>query len=304
MATTFDKYGFDAGKNKYDIDDLAEVKQRLAALETKTAKLTGDGCPFQIGGIYISTKSTSPKSIWPGTDWTPMKAGRVLLACNQTNPNASVEVKDFKGDVIETFPVAPNNEGGHYQSNTTLFACNLPWHVHDLPGSLKFHHHDLAFPQATYPNPSSNPPGTEYSDSYGLPTDTRVYTEASGTVSDTRYYTLRVDTQSQEIGWAIRNVYDTSGQFDPSHIIGVSTAHGTLKTSNNSHPDHPITTTHLTIPDPGSSTGINYTQPTDEAIADIKTEGNVSDPGYALGRSVNVSVMQPYIAVYMWQRIK
>lgn len=301
MATTFDKYGFDAGKNKYDIDDLAEVKERLAALEKKTEKISGDGCPFQIGGIYISTKSTTPKSIWPGTDWSPMRTGRVLISCNQTDSNAAVEVKDFKGDVLTTYPMGANKEGGTWQTDTALYACQLPWHIHDLPGELKFHHHDIAFPQATYPNPSGRPQsGTEYPDGYGLPTDPRVYTEASGTISDTRYYTLRVDTQSQEIGWATRNVWDTS----VANVIGVSTSHGTLKTSNNSHPHHPITTTHLTIPDPDSSTGINYTQPTDAAIADIKTEGNISDPGYALGRKISLGNMQPYIAVYMWQRIK
>lgn len=73
-------------------------------------------CPFPVGGIYISTDSTNPNTIWAGTTWSAIAEGRVLIGAGTGN------------DGTNSLTVDGGDTGGEYQH--TLSVNELPSHTH------------------------------------------------------------------------------------------------------------------------------------------------------------------------------
>jgi len=73
-------------------------------------------CPFPVGGIYISTDSTNPNTIWAGTTWSAIAEGRVLIGAGTGN------------DGTNSLTVDGGDTGGEYQHTLTI--NEMPSHTH------------------------------------------------------------------------------------------------------------------------------------------------------------------------------
>ena len=79
-------------------------------------------CPFPVGGIYISTDSSNPNTIWQGTTWSAIAEGRVLIGAGTGS------------DGTNSLTVDGGDTGGEYQH--TLTVNEMPAHAHDwYPGN-------------------------------------------------------------------------------------------------------------------------------------------------------------------------
>lgn len=82
----------------------------------------GGGCPYEVGDIYITTKTANPSTVWSGTTWEQIK-GRFLVAAG--NNGAS-------GD--EALNLTVGGTGGETNHKLTAAESGVPAHTHK-PGS-------------------------------------------------------------------------------------------------------------------------------------------------------------------------
>jgi hypothetical protein len=79
-----------------------------------------NNCPFPVNGIYISVSSANPNTIWPGTTWSQIAGGRVIVGQNSSYGAGST------GDPTHTHGM--QNHTHSMQSHTH----SLQSHTHSL----------------------------------------------------------------------------------------------------------------------------------------------------------------------------
>lgn len=219
----FDRYGFDAGKNKSQMGDTTALQNRIAALEQQMQKInkggTGAPCPIPIGGLYISVSTTNPASIWPNTSWTALPGGRAIIQyapgnsqTNQLNAETYNKYHNVYGGNnigVQQYDLSkPQTQVGSWNTSFKLSVGSLPGHAHPFTISALRHTHDISVDQNTFFHPEI-PGNANGFPTPGMTANHRVYAETSipSTGWDCRdydktvvYYTMRVDMDGWKTG--------------------------------------------------------------------------------------------------------
>ena len=82
---------------------------------------------YPVGIIAEFTNDTDPNNIWPGTTWSKMDAGRVLVAAGTYK----------EGD--DTYTYNLGDKGG--EAKHQLTTDELPIHAHNVSGAISKHYH-------------------------------------------------------------------------------------------------------------------------------------------------------------------
>lgn len=193
----FDKFGFDPTKQKAD---MSALETRIAALEANSFSIKNI---FPVGYVFITMNdSQNPNTLFPGTTWERMYAGRMLVNYDSGN---------------NLFNKA-NKTGGAWAHSHTIKGTNLtenqiPHHVHIIGD----HRHTVVY----------NTSEAGYKDDARL---FRTYEESSGSEGFDRIV-LKAASSNKEDGKLNKMRIRTGG--DPM-ITG--RAQGMDSTNNNEKP--------------------------------------------------------------------
>lgn len=322
----YNKYGFDAGKNKTPMGDSEDITRRLSNVESMLNKLfpsaqngslaANNLCPIAIGEVYISTKTTSPDKIWPNTRWTAVSSGRVLInwspgstGNNQINAETYNKYHDIYPQVEQYDLSTPKTTVGSWNTRTTLRTESLPSHAHPFSEGALHHTHDMIVDESTFFHPEIPGEGTGFPTA-GMTNNHRVYSETSipSTAWDCRnynktvvYYTMRVDMS----GWKTNTPPFGAGLNDDG-IIRPSTFDKTAGGKMQA----PITTSVANIFQKDAAGTITYRRIDEEG--DGWTKQDTIDMGNSMyaaagselkGELIISNNIQPSFVVCMWYRI-
>lgn len=124
-----ENHGFDPNNNIYN---LTSILDRIAALEAGTA-LNFDNI-YPVGSIYITTNSTNPGTLFPGTTWERYGNGRVIAGVDE-NDGDFRNAGTTSGSKLQTVSYTGSVDG------MRLLANQLPRHNHNV-GS---HYHKVLY---------------------------------------------------------------------------------------------------------------------------------------------------------------
>lgn len=96
-----------------------------------------NSCPYQIGDIYITTLSSNPSNIWPGTYWEAIN-GRFLVA-QGSNGSASDDALNLTAGTSGGYTNPQNSAHSHGAGTLTADSENLA-HTH----TTGTHYHTLS----------------------------------------------------------------------------------------------------------------------------------------------------------------
>lgn len=115
-----ENHGFDPNNNIYN---LTSILDRIAALEAGTA-LNFDNI-YPVGSIYITTNSTNPGTLFPGTTWERYGNGRVIAGVDE-NDGDFRNAGTTSGSKTQTVSYTGSVDG------MRLLANQLPRHNHNV----------------------------------------------------------------------------------------------------------------------------------------------------------------------------
>lgn len=123
---SFDKYGFTPSKEK---TDMSALEERIANLERNSFSIKNI---FPIGYIFITYSSTNPGTLFPGTTWEKLPAGKMIINYNIGNP-----------DLDQPGKTGGSTSHTHTIQGTSLSVNQMPSHTHSLPN----HDHSVIYDQ-------------------------------------------------------------------------------------------------------------------------------------------------------------
>ena len=85
---------------------------------------------YPVGSIYMSTSSTSPSTLFPGTTWVAWGQGRVPVGVASSGTFSGSETTGGSETVTAGGSIANTTAGGTV-ANTTLTTAQIPSHYHD-----------------------------------------------------------------------------------------------------------------------------------------------------------------------------
>lgn len=212
----YDKYGFDAGKNKSPVDDTSTLKTRIDRLESIINTMNkGNNCPIPVGGIFISTKATSPDKLWPNTTWTAVSSGRTLIQYAPGSGSAPVNKEAYdsyhetyggNGFGVQQYDIStPKSTIGSWNTTFKLSTASLPPHAHPFSPAALHHTHDLVITQGSFDTtvngtlPNGAPKGITANHRVYSDINSNIYPSSDwGYAGDNQkvYYTMRTNIKN------------------------------------------------------------------------------------------------------------